>query len=57
MSSKPNQKTFTVAKNDFDKAHVNLQTAKCIVPVNGKVRESASIKDKSGKPSEEYYKW
>jgi hypothetical protein len=57
MSSKPNQKTFTVAKNDFDKAQVNLQTAKCIVPVNGKVRESASIKDKSGKPSEEYYKW
>lgn len=56
MSTKPNQKTFTVAKNEFDRAHVKSQTAKCIVPVNGRVRESASIKDKSGKPSEEYYK-
>jgi len=32
-------------------------TAKCIVPVNGKVRATAPIRDVHGKPSEEYYKW
>jgi type I restriction enzyme M protein len=49
--------TFAVAKNDFDKAHRNAKTAKCIVPVNGKVRDTVSILDTLGKPSEEYYKW
>ena len=50
-------RTFTSAKNDFDNAHRNAKTAKCIVPVNGKSRDSSSIRDAHGKPSEEYFKW
>jgi type I restriction enzyme M protein len=53
----PIKKTFASAKSDFDATHRNSKTAKCIVPVNGKVRDTASIQDISGKPSEEYYKW
>jgi type I restriction enzyme M protein len=49
-------KTFAAAKN-FDKAHHNTLMVKCIVSVNGKWREGASIRDTQGKPSEEYYKW
>jgi len=51
------KKTFTTAKNDFDAVHKNAKTAKCIVPVNGKSKDTASIRDTHGKPSEEYYKW
>jgi type I restriction enzyme M protein len=51
------RKTFATAKNDFDNKHHNSRTAKCIVPVNGKSRDAASIRDTHGKPSEEYYKW
>ena len=50
-------KTFAAAKNDFDQAHKTSRTAKCIVPVNGKLHNDASILDTHGKPSEEYYKW
>ena len=53
----PTKTTFSTAKNDFDKAHRKSKTAKCIVPVNGKSRDAASIRDAHGKPSEEYYKW
>lgn len=49
--------TFAAAKNDFDQAHRNSKTAKCIVPVNGKSRAAAGIRDTQGRPSEEYYKW
>lgn len=49
--------TFSGAKSDFDAAHKNAKTAKCIVPVNGKKKDTASILDTHGKPSEEYYKW
>jgi type I restriction enzyme M protein len=49
--------TFAFAKNAFDLQHQNAKTAKCIVPVNGKSRDEASIRDKSGNRSEEYYKW
>jgi len=51
------RKTFAAAKNDFDVAHKNAKDAKCIVTVNGKMKETASIRDAQGKPSEEYYKW
>lgn len=37
--------------------HHNAKTALCIVPVNGKFRETASIRDTRSKLSEEYYKW
>src|ERR1039458_9937760 len=50
-------RTFTSAKNDFDQKHRTAPTAKCVVPVNGKTRDTASIRDTHGKPSEEYYKW
>lgn len=50
-------KTFATAKNDFDQVHCNAKKAKCIVPVNGKLRDDISIRDTHGKPSEEYYKW
>lgn len=49
--------SFAIAKNDFDTSHRNSKSTKCIVPVNGKFRESALILDTLGKWSEEYYKW
>ncbi len=50
-------KTFADAKIDFDNLHRHAKTAKCIVPVNGKKCESASIQDSRGQCNEEYYKW
>lgn len=50
-------KTFAAAKNDFDQAHKTSRTTKCIVPINGKSRGDASIRDTHGEPSEEYFKW
>jgi len=49
--------TFAEAKNRFDTAHVTAKVASCIVPVNGKKCDTASIRDARGRPSEEYYKW
>src|SRR5207237_3257771 len=49
--------SFASAKNDFDKAHRNCSSTKYLVPVNGKIRDIASILDVRGKSSEEYYKW
>jgi type I restriction enzyme M protein len=49
--------TFAAAKNDFDQAHKNAKTAKCLVPVNGKSKADAPIRDVHGNPSEEFYKW
>jgi hypothetical protein len=49
--------TFTEAKNPFDSAHATAKVVKCIVPVNGKQRDTTSILDVRGSPSEEYYKW
>ena len=49
--------SFSAAKAEFDEAHKNAKMAKCIVPVNGKPRDTSSIRDTHGKPSEEYYKW
>jgi type I restriction enzyme M protein len=55
--STPAAQDFSEAKAEFDKNHATASTAKCIVPVNGKVRASAPIRDAHGNPSEEYYKW
>lgn len=49
--------TFASAKADFDFKHRNLPTAKCLVPVNGKSKADAPIRDVHGNPSEEFYKW
>jgi type I restriction enzyme M protein len=49
--------TFAQAKNEFDLLHATAQTAECIVPVNGKHKVEASIRDAEGRPSEEYFKW
>ena len=49
--------TFATAKQDFDNAHRAAAATKCIVPVNGKHKRDAAIRDGHGKPSEEYYKW
>jgi type I restriction enzyme M protein len=35
----------------------NLSLEKSIVPVDGKTIENISLRNKEGKPSEEYYKW
>jgi type I restriction enzyme M protein len=53
--SKPS--TFTEAKNEFDVAHSTAKVAKCLVPVNGKKCDTASVRDIRGRPSEENYKW
>jgi type I restriction enzyme M protein len=57
MGTNSNLTTFSAAKNNFDRAHGSSDTAKCIVPVNGKSRDATSIRGKNGRPSEEYYKW
>ena len=49
--------TFTEAKNQFDADHATATVAKCIVPVNGKTCNTASIRDVRGRHSEQYYKW
>lgn len=49
--------TFASAKIDFDNAHRTSKTSKCIVPVNGKIKNESPIRDVNGQPSEEYYKW
>lgn len=49
--------SFAKAKQAFDDRHKRLKTAECIVPVNGKTKQAASILDSKNNPSEEYYKW
>lgn len=51
---KPN---FASAKIDFDNTHKTAKTSKCLVPVNGKTKADAVIRDINGQPNEEYYKW
>src|ERR1700693_3777602 len=48
---------FSEAKANFDRLYQARETTPCIVPVNGKTRSSATIRDAQGKPNEEYYKW
>jgi type I restriction enzyme M protein len=54
MTSK---ETFSSEKIVFDSVHKDKKEARCIVPVNGKMINTASIRDSQGKPSEDYYKW
>jgi len=50
--------TFLDSKNKFDKKYgKELKLDKSLVPVNGKYIKDISLKNKKGKPSEEYYKW
>ena len=46
---------FSDAKAEFDRRHATASEAECIVPVNGKFRVSAPIRDAHGIPNEEYY--
>lgn len=51
-------KTFTEAKQEFDNIYKNVSHfPQSLVPVNGKTVTKIPLKDVSGKPSEEYYKW
>lgn len=50
--------TFTEAKKEFDgKYQIRLHLEKSLVPVGKEYKENISLKNKKGKPSEEYYKW
>jgi type I restriction enzyme M protein len=57
VSLAPVTKTFAQAKTEFDSKNFAAATTACLVPVNGKQKASVSIRDKHGKPNEEYYKW
>lgn len=50
-------RSFAVAKAEFDEAHATADITRCIVPVNGKPRDVAGIRDVRAQASEEYYKW
>jgi type I restriction enzyme M protein len=50
--------TFIESKKKFDDTYKNtLLLKKSLVPINGKYIENISLKNKQGKPSEEFYKW
>lgn len=50
--------TFAESKKKFDDGHSRtLLLKKSFVPVNGRHIENISLKNKEGKPSEEYFKW
>lgn len=50
--------TFIQAKKEFDEKYSStLHLEKSLVSVNGEYKEGISLKNKRGKPSEEYYKW
>ena len=50
-------KTFLQAKQKFDKKYSTQKEFTAFIPVNLKLRENYSIKNKKNKPNEEYYKW
>ncbi len=49
--------SFAAAKNAFDAKHATVSHADCIVPVRGKAHAPVSIRNASGQPIEEFYKW
>lgn len=51
-------KTFTEAKKEFDNIYQNAPyLPQSFVPVDGKTVTNIPLRDTSGEPSEEYYKW
>jgi len=50
-------KTFLQAKQEFDKIYLSKKEITAFIPVNQKLSQKYSIKNKKGKPNEEYYKW
>jgi type I restriction enzyme M protein len=52
-----NKKTFLEAKQEFDKKYLALKEFTAFIPVNQKLSEKYSIKNKKGEVNEEYYKW
>src|SRR5688500_11813469 len=49
--------TFAEAKRQFDELHTGRPTTTCLVPVNGRIRADASIRDSRGNRNEDYFKW
>ena len=50
-------KTFLQAKQEFDKKYSSKKEFVAFIPVNQKLSQKYSIKNKKGEPNEEYYKW
>jgi len=50
-------KTFLQAKQDFDKTYFTQKSFTAFIPVNLKLGEKYSIKNKKNEVNEEYYKW
>ena len=50
-------KTFLQAKQEFDKKYSSKKEFTAFIPVNQKLSQKYSIKNKKGEPNEEYYKW
>ena len=49
---------FVESKQRFDEKYLSsLMLERSLIPVNGSYIENISLKDSTGKPSEEYYKW
>jgi type I restriction enzyme M protein len=49
--------TFAEAKTAFDAQHAGHDVAKAVVPVDGQWLTTIKIRNASGPPLEEYYKW
>ena len=50
-------KTFTEAKNEFDKQYSKVTDFVCFLPNHLKINAKSSIKKKDGSKNEQYYKW
>ena len=50
-------KTFLQTKQEFDKKYFSKKGFVAFIPVNQKLSQKYSIKNKKGEPNEEYYKW
>ncbi len=51
------EKSFTLAKLEFDTKYSQKKEFTAFIPVNQKQNESYSIKNTKGEKNEEYYKW
>lgn len=50
-------KTFSQAKQEFDKKYSSLNEITSLVPVNQELSKKCTIKNKKGATNEEFYKW
>ncbi|MDI6736108.1 MAG: N-6 DNA methylase [bacterium] len=50
-------RNFLQVKTEFDSKHISQKEFTAFIPVNLKIGEKCTIKNKKNEPNEEYYKW